>query len=82
MCRMCLHALSPLHCVTFQADASLTLLLSLLLLLLSLLLLSLLLLLLLLWLLLLLLSLCLSLCFLYEFFLLNQASPFPAVPCT
>ena len=33
---MCLHALSPLHCVTFQADASLTLLLSLLLLLLSL----------------------------------------------
>ena len=51
-------ALSPLHCVTFQADASLTLLL-----------------------LLLLLSLSLSLCFLYEFFL-NQASPFPAVPCT
>ena len=38
MCRMCLHALSPLHCVTFQADASLTLLLSLLLLLLFLLL--------------------------------------------
>ena len=31
---MCLHALSPLHCVTFQADASLTLLLPLLLLLL------------------------------------------------
>ena len=30
---MCLHALSPLHCVTFQADASLTLLLLLLLLL-------------------------------------------------
>ena len=56
-------ALLPLHCVTFQVDASLTLLLLLLLLLLMLLLLL------------------LSLCFLYEFFL-NQASPFPAVPCT
>ena len=55
---ICFHAsdvfaLLPLHCVTFQVDASLTLLLLLL----------------------------LSLGFLYEFSL-NQASPFPAVPCT